>query len=146
MSMRWSMGGVRIRWRLAAVSGGNCIEAEWRVIGRLAALSRRSSVAAQQRLFVPERLSILAVAPRDSLGFRAATYREAALVDSPQPSGRLQGSPADPHSPRRGRRIPKLGVAIQSRSPVDPERSRFAHGRDTSHLRPQISAKVSLPF
>ena len=50
MSMRWSIGSMRIRWRLAAISGGNCIGAERRAIGGFAALSRRSSVAAQHRL------------------------------------------------------------------------------------------------
>ena len=50
MSMRWSMGSVRIRWRLAAISRGNCIAVERRAIGGFAALGRRSSVAAQHRL------------------------------------------------------------------------------------------------
>ena len=50
MSMRSSMSSVRIRWHLAAISGGNCIGAERRVIGGFAALSRRSSVAAQHWL------------------------------------------------------------------------------------------------
>ena len=50
MSMRWSMGSVRIRKRLAAISGGNYIGAERRAIGGVAALSRRSSLATQHRL------------------------------------------------------------------------------------------------
>ena len=41
MSMRWSMGSVRIRWRLAAISRGNCIAVERRAIGGFAALGRR---------------------------------------------------------------------------------------------------------
>ena len=50
MSMRWSMGSVRIRKRLAAISGGNYIGAERRATGGVAALSRRSSLATQHRI------------------------------------------------------------------------------------------------
>ena len=50
MSMRWSIGSMRIRWRLAAISGGNCIGAERRAIGGFAALSLSSSVVAKHRL------------------------------------------------------------------------------------------------
>ena len=52
MSMRWSMGSVRIRWRLAAISRGNCIGVERHAIGGFAALSRRSSLATQHRLLL----------------------------------------------------------------------------------------------
>ena len=50
MTMRWSMGSVRIRRRLTAISGGNYVGAERRAIGGVAALSRRSSLATQHRL------------------------------------------------------------------------------------------------
>ena len=74
MSMHWSTGSVRIRWRLPAISLGNCVGAERRAIGDFATLGRRSSVAAQHRLSAKKPTLVFVALPA------ASNWRQTPIV------------------------------------------------------------------